>query len=83
MTNFPFSRKILMSKKDKQPSFSFSNEVYVGMFGRKILSKLFCLIEIGKQYKYIIEIPSTEERMQTVRAIFEPFIFKTAHESIR
>ena len=26
MTNFPFSRKILMSKKDKRPSFSFSNE---------------------------------------------------------
>ena len=26
MTNFPFSQKILMSKKDKRPSFSFSKE---------------------------------------------------------
>ena len=41
------------------------------MFGRQILFKL-----LGKQYKYLINISSIEEdRLQTIRAIFEPFIF--------
>ena len=52
------------------------------MFGRKILFKLFYLIKRGKQYKYIINVPSIEDRLQTMRAIFESFIFKTAHNNI-
>ena len=66
-----------MSKKGKRLSFSFSNEKFMlGCF------KLFCKIERGKQYKYVINIPSTKDRLQTKRAIFEPFIFKTSHKNV-
>ena len=72
-----------MAKKDKRPSFSFANEKFMlECLEEKCLFKLFCLIEKGKQYKYIINIPSIEDRLQTMRAIFEPFIFKTAHKNI-
>ena len=72
-----------MSKNDKRPSFFFRQQTfYVGMLGRQKLFKLFCLIEGGKRYKYIINILSIEDRLQTMRAIFEPFIFKTAHKNI-
>ena len=40
------------------------------------------LIEIEKQYKYVIKVPSIEDRLQTVTAIFEPFIFKPAHKNV-
>ena len=36
----------------------------------KILFKLFYLIERGKQHKYIINIPSTEDRLQTMRETY-------------
>ena len=29
-----------------------------------------------------VSIPSIEDRLHTMRAIFEPFIFKTAHKNI-
>ena len=41
------------------------------------------LIKRGKQYKYVINIPFVEDRLQAVRTIFEPFIFKTAHRNVR
>ena len=34
----------------------------------------------GKQFKYIINIPSAEDRFQTMREIFKPFIFKIAYK---
>ena len=36
------------------------------------------MIEEGKQVKYVVNIPSVEDRFQTMSAIFEPFSFKTA-----
>ena len=71
-----------MSKKDKRPSFSFSNENFMLMLGRQIFLKFFCLIDGGKQYKYIINILSIEDRLQTMRAVFKPYIFKTKHKNI-
>ena len=52
------------------------------MFGRQNPFKRFCLIERGKQYKYITNIPSMEDWFQTMRAIFEPFILETTHKNI-
>ena len=72
-----------MFKKDKRPSFSFPKKKFMwGCLEKKYLFKLFRLTERGKQYKYIINIPSVEDRLQTMRAIFEPFIFKTAHKKL-
>ena len=36
----------------------------------------------GKQCKNVINILSIEERLQTRRAIFELFIFRTAYKSV-
>ena len=33
------------------------------MFGRETIFKLFCIIEREKQYKYVINIPSIEDRL--------------------
>ena len=44
--------------------------------------KLYEWYQIAQRIKYIINIPSIEDRLQTTRAIFEPFIFKTAHKNI-
>ena len=33
------------------------------MFGREIIFKLFCIIEREKQYKYVINILSIEDRL--------------------
>ena len=38
------------------------------------------MIERGKQYKFVTNIPSIEDRLQTTRAFFKPFIFKTAQD---
>ena len=46
----------------------------------KILFKLFRMIERGKQYKYVSNIPSIQDRLQTMTAIL--FIFKTAHKNV-
>ena len=71
-----------MSKKDKPQLLSFSNEKFMlGCLEDKYFLN-FCLIERRKQYKYIINIPSVGDRLQTMRAIFEPFFFKTAHKNI-
>ena len=40
------------------------------------------MIERGKQCKYVINIPSIEDRLQTMRAIFETFIFKTSDKNV-
>ena len=41
------------------------------------------MIERGKQYKYIINTPPIKDKLQTIKAIFEPFTFKTAHKNFR
>ena len=38
------------------------------------------MIERGKQYKYVSNIPSIQDRLQTMTAIL--FIFKTAHKNV-
>ena len=70
-----------MFQKDKRPSLCFSNEEFML---RCLEDKYFLnfLIEIEKQYKYVIKVPSIEDRFQTVTAIFEPFIFKPAHKNV-
>ena len=40
------------------------------------------MIEEGKQVKYVVNIPSVEDRLQTMSAIFDPFNFKTAHKVV-
>ena len=40
------------------------------------------MIERRKQYKYNINIPSIGDKLQTMRAIFEPFVSKTAHKNV-
>ena len=71
-----------MSKNDKQPSFSFCNKKFFGMFGRQILFKLFYTIKRGKQYKCVINKMSIEDRLEIMRAIFKPFIFKTVPKNV-
>ena len=68
-----------MSKKDKRPSFSFSNENTIGYLEEEYF---FCFIERGKKYKYIIDIRSIEDTLRTKRAIFDLFIFKNAYKNI-
>ena len=38
------------------------------------------MIDRRKQYKYVINMPSIEDKFQIKSAIFEPVIFKTAHK---
>ena len=64
-------------------NFFLRQKAHVGKFEREILFKLFCLIKRGKQYKYVMKIPSIEERLQTRGEIFEQFIFKIAHKNFR
>ena len=58
---FFFFTKILMSKKDKRPAFSFSNEKFMLQC---VEDKYFLNFdqERAKQYKYIINIPSIKDR---------------------
>ena len=48
-----------MSNKDKWPPFSLSNK----KFKLKCLDKLLCMVESGKQYKYVIDIQSIKDRL--------------------
>ena len=40
------------------------------------------MIKREKQYQHVINIPSTGDRLQTMRASFELFISKTSHENV-
>ena len=40
------------------------------------------MIDRRKQYKYVINMPSIEDKFQIKSAIFEPVIFKTAHKNV-
>ena len=78
-----YSRKILMSKKDKRPSVFFSNEkfIYWDVWKENIVLNVSAWSTEDNNTN-VIKIPSTEDRLQTMRAIFEPFIFKTAYKNV-
>ena len=65
-----------MSKKDKQPSFSFSNEKFMlGCFKDKYILNFSAWSSEESNTNM-----SSTYQLQTMRAIFEPFIFKTSHK---
>ena len=68
-----------MSKIYKRTSFSFSNEKF--MLGC-LEDKHFLNLSAGLREENNTNISSTEDRLQTMRAIFESIILKIAHKNI-
>ena len=84
VSNFSFSRKMVKSKKGKQPSFSFSIEHFMlGCLDHKYSlnlsawsGKYKCTNMLSICYHVI------EHKFEIISTISKPFTFKTAHENV-
>ena len=82
VTNFPFSRKMLMSKKYERPSLFFSiKKLMLGCLDDQY-SLNFSEWSREENNTNVINIPSIKYRVQSVKAIFKPFILKTTHKIV-